>query len=166
MKRNLFFLLISMAFLFVACGPTQDQAVAHNDAIVADQKALLNLEDELLDLVFDANADFATVTAKHQEYNNMIATLLDKYEKMPAFDDQDIFRLAMLDFVKSFKGISENQFKTFIDIISSVTEENQDEVQGQIESLATEIDNLEAKTLEVFLKKQEEFASQYGFTLQ
>lgn len=165
MKQTFILLFVSMAFLFVACGPTQDQAVKHNDAIVADQKALLNVEDELLDLVFDASADFSEVTAKHQEYNTMIATLLDKYEKMAAFDDQDIFRLAMIDFVKSFKGISENQFKTFIDIISSVTEENQYEVQGQIEALATEIDDLEAKTLEVFLKKQEEFATQYGFTL-
>ena len=164
MKKVFSGVFVVMALFLVSCGPTVDQAIEHNDAIVADQKEVLNFREEVADLVFDM-AEPSEINKKFDEYSSYLATMVDKYEKMPAFDKTDVFRTAMIDFLKSYKGVCDNQFKTFVKLYQTPPSEEAPELEEQIDALAGEIDELENKSLQIFIQQQEVFSNEYGFKL-
>lgn len=164
MKKIFFAALVLMSFVFVSCGPTVDQAIEHNDAIVADQKAVLNFREEVADLIFNY-ASNEEINKKHSDYSTFLATTLKKYEDMAAFDKKDVFRLAMIDFLKAYQGICDGQFKKFIELYLSDAETAPADIDAQIDALAAEIDKNENDALQAFIASQEVFSTDYGFKL-
>jgi hypothetical protein len=165
MKKIFLFLGIVFAATMIACGPTKDDAIKHNDGIIADQKKLLEMENDFINTIVNRD-DAADVKKAYKEYTAYIDETLKKYEEMDEFDDADTFRKAILDLLKEFQDIAKNEYKEMIDIYTMDAKELTEDDFARWEELAEIVGEKEGKANDSFLDKQKEFAKEYDLSLE
>ncbi|PKP04773.1 MAG: hypothetical protein CVU11_03415 [Bacteroidetes bacterium HGW-Bacteroidetes-6] len=165
MKKLFLFIGIVFAGTMIACGPTTDDAIKHNDGIVADQKKLLEMENDFVNTIVDGD-EIADIKKAYKEYNAFIEETLKKYEDMDEFDSNDTFRKAMLDLLKEFQDVANNEYKEMVDIYTMDAEDLTEDDFTRWEELAQIVEDKEGKANDSFLDKQKEFAKEYNFTLE
>jgi hypothetical protein len=161
------FLLFSFVFAatLISCGPTTDDAIKHNDKIVADQKKMLELESNFVNSIID-NAKISIIENNYGKYIDFLKETEQKYADMKSFDDKDTFRKAMIDLVGTFKKVAENEYKEMLDIFKKDIDELSEKDFNRWEELTNIIDEKEGKANNAFLDAQKEFAKEYKFELQ
>ncbi len=167
MKKILQFTAIAISLFIAACGaPTKEEAIDYNDELVADQKEILALEDNLIGSIVDwkyenAKSDLAVYQSKINEYHT-------KYEDMKSFDKEDEFRLAMIDLLKALKEQAEGNYPEVIEYIplSETIDDLEDEPLMQLLDILDEIDLNSDSANGQFLDAQKKFADKYELQLQ
>jgi hypothetical protein len=166
MKKLVKFTAIGLLFLFAACGPSKEDAIKHNDSIVADQKEILALEDNLIGSIADWNYVFAASDLK--VYQDKLNEYIKKYEDMKAFDKDDAFRLSMLQLLKGLKEQADGNYLLVLEIMSG--SETMDELDDEnYNALLDILDDVDLKSDEAnnqFLDAQKKFAEQYDLQLK
>lgn len=164
MKKLLLFVGVGLMTVFTSCGPTQDDAVKFNDQVVADQKELLAMEEELIGTITD-DADVSDVEKAYEKYVKFIDNTLKKYEEMDEFDKNDTFRKAMLELLKAFQAIAKDEYKTVVKIYGKSEEDLTEDDLDTWDSVIDDIESKEGEANDAFLEKQKVFADEFGFSL-
>lgn len=164
MKKLVLFLGVGLMTIFTSCGPTQEDAVKYNDEVVADQKKLLAMEEELINAI-TGDESVSKVEGAYEDYVDFIATTLKKYEEMDSFDKNDTFRKAMIELLKAFQTVAKDEYKTVVDIYGKTEEELTEEDLDTWDSVIDDIESKEGDANDAFLEKQKVFADEYGFSL-
>lgn len=157
-------LLVSM--LLVSCGgtKTQEEAIAHNDAIVADEQMVSQHEYELVDMII-ARVPAEEVKKGLETYKQEVASLIEKYTKMEPFDKKDIMRLAVLDYLNDIQDIITKDLTPFVNLYNhdfdSLTDEELDLLDFYAESINEKMENAINKAM----TQQKIFAKDYNIEI-
>ncbi len=163
MKAILLFLLSSVLFVFTQA-QTVDQAIAHNDKLVADQMKMIEAEDVFVKTIVDGKEQ-KVIESAFKVYLKTLKKLSKKYNKMKAFDSKDTFRRAMLEMIVVFKSVADNEYREMMTIYSMDVLSLTDVVFDRWEALTQLANDKETAANEQFLNAQKTFASEYQFTL-
>jgi hypothetical protein len=165
MKKIFLLLGIAFAATMISCGPTTEDAIKHNDNIVADQKEMLDLETDLLNDIVDGQ-EAANIKKTFKKYLGFLEEMEKKYNEMDEFDEKDTFRKAMINLIKEFKSVAENEYDEMIEIYSKEPDALTDADFEKWEDLTEIIDEKEGKANDDFLDAQKEFSKEYNFDLK
>ncbi|KAF5057228.1 hypothetical protein DSECCO2_359010 [anaerobic digester metagenome] len=165
MKKIFLLLGIAFAATMISCGPTTEDAIKHNDDIVADQKEMLDLESDFVDAIVNGQ-DEADIKKTFKKYTDFLGEMEKKYDEMDEFDEKDTFRKAMISLVKEFKKVAENEYDEMVKIYTKDPDALTDADYEKWEELTTVVDEKESKANDEFLDAQKEFAKEYNFDLK
>lgn len=164
MKKIFLILGVVAVFTMTACGPTTEDAIAHNDVIVGDQKEMLELEDDLIVAISD-DGSLSAIENAYEDYVEFLEETIKKYEDMDAFDEPDTFRKAMMDLLNAFEDVAKGEYRDLIDIFSKDAEDITEQDFEDWDTLIEDIDDKEGKANDDFLDAQKKFAGEYEFEL-
>jgi len=166
MKKLFQLSAVLVLFVLAACGPTKEDAIKFNDGLVADQKEILGLEDNLITSIVDWKYDQSK--SDLMAYQGKLAEYLKKYEDMKAFDKEDEFRLSMIVLLKALKEQADVNYPAVIDFIplSLTIDELEDEPMTALFDILDEIDLKSDAANSQFLDAQKKFAEKYELQLQ
>jgi len=165
MKKIFLLLGIAFAATMISCGPTTEDAIKHNDDIVADRKEMLDLESDFVDAIVNGQ-DEADIKKTFKKYTDFLGEMEKKYDEMDEFDEKDTFRKAMISLVKEFKKVAENEYDEMVKIYTKDPDALTDADYEKWEELTTVVDEKESKANDEFLDAQKEFAKEYNFDLK
>lgn len=165
MKKIFLNLGVVVAFLMTmtSCGPTTEDAIAHNDKIVEDQKKMLSLEQDLIYAIEDGDLD--AIDRAYDDYVSFLEETLSKYEEMDAFDENDTFRKAMIDLLTTFLDVAKNEYKDLIAIWSKDVEDLTEKDFERMDKITRDIDKKEIDANNAFLDAEKDFAAEYNLIL-
>jgi len=153
-----------MLFVY-AHAQTTDQAIAHNDKIVADQIAIIAAEDAFVSTIVDGKEQ-KVIDKAFKNYLKILKKFSGQYKKMKAFDSNDTFRKAMIDLIDVFRSAADHEYREMVTIYAMDPLSLTAEVFERWEALTQTVNDKENAANEKFLNAQEEFALQYNFTLK
>lgn len=164
MQRVLVF-IFGIIVAISSCKNRESEAIAFADVVVQDQRALFQMEEQLLDAIIELN--FTEVNRLYPIYQEFIQQLKSKYEQMKPFDDEDEFRKAFLQLIYTVETTSQNEYAQLIKLAEKLpsVEQMSEEDYNQFKQI---IEAIDAKTVEAnnhFLAAQETFARKYNLTL-
>lgn len=157
------FIIAVIFTLFVSCGPSKDDAVKYNDAIVEQEMLIINKEDSLIEAISRNQSDKAE--RLYKDFVSQINSSTEKINKTDAFDHEKAFREAALELFKSYKSAAENEYADMMKITripdEVYTKEDDDKL---IDLSKTVFDKLNIE-LGKFSKAQKNFADKYKLEL-
>lgn len=157
-------LLMSLLFVFTACsGGEKISPVAYNDSLVVQQMKVAEASDRLLEVLDTyVKEDMETVYGR---FTQAINNALEKTEAMAAYGDDDSFRQATLNYLNTFKGLAENQYREALQLLSKGDSIYTPIDEKRIELLYKEIDAKGTKVTQACKEAQEAFARKYKLQL-
>lgn len=130
--------------------------VAYNDSLVVQQMKVAEASDRLLEVLDTyVKEDMETV---YNRFTEAINSALEKTEAMGAYGDDDAFRQATLNYLNTFKGLAENQYREAMQLLSKGDSAYTPVDEKRIELLYKEIDAKGAKVTQACKEAQEAFA--------
>lgn len=165
MKRIHFLIISSLFFVFLAaCGPTKEDAIDYNDAIIAEQKAILEKENQLINTI--ANNQQDQIKKVHKELIDQIDNSIKTIKELKGHSQFDNFKKATVDLFETYKSVVKNEYSKVIEIAMLPDEEYTQEADDEIMEVSGQIDSKLEKALNDFGAAQEEFAKELGFQLR
>ncbi len=184
MKTISVFTLVIIGLLFTACNtaPTTDEAKDFNNEVIADQIQYLEHETVFLDALSYSYDDYATedtipyeavvmaVNELEESYvslNAFVEENIEKYNKMEAFDTEDVFRLAFVEYLESYKELIGSEYADLMKIQKYYLEELEvtDDMIIKWDPLIEKAEEKGEEIEDAFEEKQKDFAAQYEFEL-
>jgi hypothetical protein len=162
-KFNISLILALFVLGFVSCGPTTEDAIKYNDAIIEQQTILVKENDKVIDAM---GGDAAKFEAAIKEFNAQVAKSTEIVEKMDKFGKETTFKDAALSLFKVFKSVGDNEYKEILRVINIPSDKVTKADEDQMMASAKQIDEKLQKELDAFLKSQKDFAEKYKFKLQ
>jgi hypothetical protein len=181
------FRLISLLLFIVFCSscnqkPSQEEAIDFNDKIVEDQLAYLEKENAFINAMEYNYNDYSTddtipdaakeeaVSSLQETYENLkkfTEEKLKEYKESEAFDKEDVFRQAFIDYLSSYKKLIDNQYFELMEIQSFFLQnfEVTEKMIVDWDTLKEEVEQSAEKIEKDFEEAQLQFASQYEFEL-
>jgi hypothetical protein len=163
MKKSL---IISGLFfgllLVVACGPSKQEAIDYNDAIIDQQAAVMDKINEMFDS-FDHFSTPDSMDRAKTEACAAIASARTDIEKMLPFDGETALRDATVKLMDVYRSVMDNEITQMISIYKLDQALYTIEKKQEFEKLQNQA--LEKLTIELNKLKdiQLEFAKKYGF---
>jgi len=159
-------LIISAIFAVTlfACGPTTEQAIDYNDAIIAEQKLVLNKENQLINII--ANNQQDQINSMHKELLDQIDNSIRTVNELKGHSKFNGFRDATLALFKVYKEVVEGEYAEVIKIAQLPDEEYTKEADDKIMEVSGQIDSKLEKALNDFGDAQEKFAEELDFQLK
>ncbi len=166
MRKLLQLAAVALVLVFAACGPSTEDVISYNDGIVADQSELIMMENEIVENIYDYY-DYPASKKSYDAYTAKVNELLTKYEEMKPFDDEDEFRVAMIDLLKVHKEQLEEYYLVIIDFMEvypDVSEVDDESAENIVVILDAILEATNAQN-EKFLETQKVFAKKYNVEL-
>lgn len=158
-------LLLLVATVFVACGPTPEQGIEYNDAIIEEQVIVL----DKLDAAYEALANYEdqagmdrALTAAQQQSD----LSLENIKKMDGFDGTTEFRDAAIALFEVYKSITINELPQIVAIYKLPEEQYTQEKKDEADKLLDESTLKTDEGLAKFQAAQEAFGAKYKFTFE
>jgi hypothetical protein len=184
MKTISVFTLVITGLLFTACNtaPTTDEAINFNDEVIADQTKYLEYETVFIDALSYSYDDYTAedtipyeavekaVNELEESYaflNAFVEENIEKYNKMEAFDTEDVFRLAFVKYLESYKELIASEYTGLMEIQKYYLEELEvtDDMIMKWDPLIEKAEQKGEEIEDAFGEKQKDFAAQYEFEL-
>jgi len=167
MKKIVLLALALFLFVGVNAQKTKDEAITHNDVIVDDETMLLNMDDLFVSSITESlNAE--TVECVRGLFLDFVKDRLEKYKKMKAFDDKDVFRKSIIELLTVYKDVIENEYVKIVELYAMSDDEyklDEEKYDLEWEETVNALDQKTSDAISSFLAEQIVFSNQYGFTL-
>jgi predicted secreted protein len=151
-----------IAFTFQSCGPTPEDAIKYNDAII-DQVNLVINSDKLSDALGKEAAD---MKAFNEGFIKQINDAIDAVKKNGGFDGKTDFMDMAVKYLTIYKGVAENEYKGIIEINSKNPEDITDEDDAKNSKLSEDADKKLQAASDEFDTFQKDFAKRYKFEIE
>ncbi|MFH2095292.1 MAG: hypothetical protein ABIJ16_06290 [Bacteroidota bacterium] len=166
MKKLLLLAPVIAAILVVlaSCGPTSQQAVDYNDAIILKQIAIFDAINEL-DAAYENYVPEEMDAAMEEALlvtNDGIAFL----DGLEPFDGSTEFKDHAMELFKVYKNVLENEFSRMIEIYKLPEDLYTQDEMDEWEELYDDAYDRMNKALQVFNLYQATFAEKYNFVIQ
>ena len=162
MKKLFLLLILASAgiVLMDSCGPSKEEAVKYNDTLISLQDLIVEKDDAFIN---SHDSSPAYIKECHTELLSQVNASRDVTEKMGPFDDYDDFRQACLEFLKSYKGVVENEYVGMMEVVSKPDSM----ITVEDDSLYAELFDASIDKIEMAASKltgaQEAFSQKYHF---
>lgn len=153
----------SLILLFVGCARTREDAVKFNNAVVSDQKQIIESINKLTTSFEDTH--IVNIDAQYHEHLRLLEEMRNKYISMKPFDDEDILRKAFLEFIDSNLLCAKKEYAQLIDILKNYDEKTYWHYKNKWDSIAHIVLDKEQRINDKFLDAQKKFAEKYEITL-
>lgn len=163
-KLNILFISTIIAVIFAGCGPSTEDAIDYNNAIIAEQKAVVEKENDLINTI--ANNQQDKIKAVHQELLNQIDKSKKTVEELKGHSKFDTFESATVKLFEIYKEVVNTEYGEVIKIAMLPDEEYTQEADDRIIELTGLIESKLEKALNDFGEAQEKFAEELNFTLR
>lgn len=168
MKKKFIYTFALLAVILLSqCGPTMQDAIDYNDELIAEETDVIDKINDLDVAMNDwdnpAGVKLALDAAKTQLDKSMKAV-----ETMGDFDGNSEFINSCLDLFKVFKSQLNDEYQRKYEIIKiyNETPEKYTTVEeNEYNNLNTQLDDEYYPAFDRFSKAQEDFAAEWGFTL-
>lgn len=140
------------------------KAIAWNDTVVHAQKKMIDLESEFIDVIVDGKEE-AVIKDAYKKYIAFLYKTEIVFRDMKPFDEKDTFREALLDLLKAFISVAEEEYAEMVMIYTKEADLLTDEDFERWEELTNIVDEKEGLANDIFILKQKIFAAEYHFTL-
>ena len=158
--QTIFYLLIT--FFFFTCGPSANDAIKYNDTIVIAQKKVIEKEAVLIDAINETSDNIDLV---YEDFKKEIDSSIVTIKKMEAFDKKTDYKDMALSFFSDYKEVAENEYKEMISYAKVPDSLYTEEIDNKVLELSKNIDDKINKSIETFIKFQDNFAAKYKFEL-
>jgi len=163
MKKIKFVLSISLLLLMSACGPTQNEAIAYNDAIMNIIDSLTIEHELLLNQIDGHNIDSLILT--HKLFSKKAKTSLERAKKIEGFADKKDFRNTALEYFTTMNYLADNEAKQMVEIMRKDSIQIPQLDLDEINKLAASFDETYGKVYDKILAAQINFATEWNFKL-
>jgi len=160
--KNLFYFFIVVVFV-VGCSRTREDAVKFNNAVVADQKQIIEAINKLITTFEDTNV--TKIEAQYQEHIKLLEEMRSKYANMKPFDEEDDLRKAFIEFIDANLLCAKQEYAQLIEILKKYDEKTYWSYKNKWDSIAHVVLDKEQRTNDKFLEAQKKFAEKYEITL-
>ena len=164
--KKLFTTIIGSLFvsaILVSCGPTTNDAIKYNDALVDQQKKVLQKESVLIEGISKNMPD--KLDSSYNDLLSQIKESIDVVQKMDAFDGKTEMKDAALKVFEAYKDAAENDYAKMIKLAKTPDTLYTQETDNKVIDLSKKIDDKLNKAVDAFIEKQNEFAKKYKFEL-
>ncbi len=168
MKKISSLLILSFAFLMVACGPTKEQLIDLNNRMVDSQ---LKLSDDYT-AFFDAvsTGDPAEMDKQLKKWEKDTDEIVAEIEAKEDYKETKEFKAALLKLANRQHDFVVNEAKDVVVFFEKLVQlsEEEDMDEAEFEKIMTAVTTFEEEMGEIneeFLKAQKEFAEKNDITL-
>lgn len=164
--KKLFTTIICSLFvsvILVSCGPTTNDAITYNDALVNQQEKVIQNESALIEAISKNTPD--KLDSSCNDLLNQIKESADVVQKMEAFDGKTDMKDAALKVFEAYKDAAENDYIELINLAKTPDTLYTQETDNKVIDLSKKIDDKLLKAIDAFRAKQKEFAEKYKFEL-
>ena len=158
---------VSLFSVFIICGsgckPSPDEAVAYNERIIREQKAIVDKINDL-DLTLSTYKPTEMDVAYSNAYKQVIASIAT-VKAMEVFDTKSEFKDAALQVFDIYKVTLEVEYKELVGLLKKSDEEYTLEDEERAKKLFIDIAEKLNNAYEDIIAVQGAFAEKYNFTL-
>ncbi len=165
MKKTFLPVILGLLLAISACN--QSDPVVYNDKIVEQYKAVYNAIDSLDNLLYEDELNEDLVQKQYDFAVSTVDQAIKKIKELGAFNDDDNFQTAAIEYFERVKDVLENDYPELIDLSKRLESEDFDE--DAWDSYFDKIDELYDKLSEKedpLFDAQWDFASKYGITIK
>jgi len=163
MKKTIYMMFGSLVLMsFFACGPTKEDAIKYNDAIITEQRKVVDKENELTGAIKNNAPNLDQILEgllKQVEESTAAVT------KMEDFDKKSDFKDAALKLFAVYKDVATIEYKAWLANLKTPIEKVDDKVLAEETELVKKINEKIDKALGEFTKAQDDFAAKYKFEI-
>lgn len=160
-KLNLLFFVF--ALFLVSCGPSTQDAIDFNNAIIDHQKRLLDTESQLINAI--SNHQTAQVDQIYKDYLTQIDNSIAAINDLKSFSKFDTFKTSALSLFTAYKEVITNEYAEVIKLYRIPTDVYTDNDDKKLNELTRSIDSKLEDALKNFVETQKSFATEFNFTL-
>lgn len=153
---------ILLSFLF-ACAPSTEQAMKYNDKLT-EQQTLISKKIEDLNDTYD-NYIAEEMNAAYKSAIKQVEESTKAVKKIKPFDDEKVFKKAILESFAVYKSIIENEHARIIELYVLPDDEYGKSEIKEIEELRNKAVNKVDKEADKLVKDQQEFAKKYEIVI-
>jgi hypothetical protein len=164
--KKLFATVLSSLFissLLVSCGPSTDDAVKYNDALVSEQTKVFEKESALIEAISKNMPEKFDVLLA--ELSVQVDSSADAVKKMNAFDGKSDLKDAALKVFATYRSVVDSNYRDMIKYAKTPDSLYTQEDDDKVIELSKKIDDKLNKAVEDFVSLQKSFAGKYKFEL-
>ncbi|MFN6036918.1 MAG: hypothetical protein ACK452_00495 [Bacteroidota bacterium] len=164
MRHIIFFTLLSLSLVFLACKPSVRSAADYNNKIVKHQTKVGETQRELFAVFKDGKPDEMKQVLDRFKYQ--ITEIMDSVSSMPAFDGKDDFKKAAITYLEQMSGIADVEFSEIVKLYSLSDTSYTQKEEKKVAALRDLINEKTKKALNELGLKQQKFAQEYHFKIE
>lgn len=164
--KKLFITILSSLFvsaILVSCGPTTDDAIKYNDALVSQQTKVFEKESALIEAISKNMPE--KFDALLNDLSKQIDSSTDAVKKMEAFDGKNDLKDAALKVFATYKDEVGGDYAEMIKFAKTPDSLYTQEDDDKVIEMSKKIDDKLNKAVEEFVSLQKSFAGKYKFEL-
>ncbi len=162
MNKFLKYLLI-VTLLTGSCAPTPKKASEYNNKLIRQQRKVVDKMDDLIASFSTYNTDEMKI--KYGSLQKTIKEAIDSVQQMPAFDGSTEFRDNTLELLKTYKDVTDNEFKTVLALLSKPESQYTAQDAQKVSDLMLSAKNKISNANDKYKEYQKQFAEKYNLTL-
>lgn len=153
--------LFFISLIFIACGPSSEEAAKYNDALVAQEAKVLNAERELV-TALTKNMSTVQIDTAYNKLVKQLKTSADSVKGTGMFDGATLLKDALLELFATYNTVTEKDYTEIINLnkISDTLTTMAEDFDKKIE-ITDRIDSILNGAVDKFDKVHSEFAKKY-----
>jgi hypothetical protein len=155
---------ITGMFLFASCGPTQKDATAYNDNLVAIEKSATNLHNLFIDQLDGHNVD--SLKMMYEQFSAKTKESAEACKKMEPFGDKRDFADAAAEYFNSMTALLEKEGKQMVEIAAKDSSQITEADINSYGEISKKFDDEYSKSLEKVQAAQVAFAKEWKFEVK
>ena len=164
--KKIFAAILSSLFvsaLLVSCGPSTDEAIKYNDALVSQQTKVFEKESALIEAISKNMPEKFDILLA--ELSIQVDSSTDAVKKMDAFDGKSDLKDAALKVFATYREVVDSNYNAMIKYAKTPDSLYTQEDDDKVIELSKKIDDKLNKAVEDFVTLQKSFAGKYKFEL-
>jgi hypothetical protein len=153
--------LFFVSLMFVACGPSAEEAAKYNDALIAQEAKVLNAEQELV-TALTKNMTTVQIDTAYSKLVKQLKTSTDSVKNAEKFGGETTLKDALLELFTTYNTVTEKNYPEIIKLtkISDTLTTMAEDFDKKIE-ITDCIDSILNGAVDKFDKVHSEFAKKY-----
>jgi|GEM_PF-1083883 len=164
--KKVFATILSSLFvsaLLVSCGPSTDEAIKYNDALVSQQTKVFEKESALIEAISKNMPEKFDVLLA--ELSVQVDSSTEAVKKMDGFDGKTDLKDAALKVFITYRTIVDSSYAEMIKYAKTPDSLYTQEDDDKVIELSKKIDDKLNTAVEEFVERQKNFAAKYKFEL-
>ncbi|MBN2681697.1 MAG: hypothetical protein JXR58_04265 [Bacteroidales bacterium] len=162
--KKLFAILTMLLFMVCSCGPTAKEAAEYNNAIVTQQKIVLEKVSELDNAI--GNFDNNKMDKALKDLEESLGKALAEIKSLEDVDGCEGFKKASISYFETFNNLISEHYPALMTIFRLPPENYTSTEEQMADSIQNIINEKHKQSQDEFIKAQSEFAKKHNIELE
>ncbi|MFL5751898.1 MAG: hypothetical protein ACJ76F_00705 [Bacteroidia bacterium] len=163
-KTAVFISAIAGTLFFSSCGPTQKDATAYNDKLVAIEKSATDIHNMYIDQLDGHNPD--SLKMIYEQFSAKVKASEEECKNMEDFNKKKDFADAAAAYFATMGGLLQKEGKEMTEIAAKDSSQITEADITKFNELVTKFDEVYGKSLEKVQAAQTAFAKEWKFEVK